>query len=130
MLDSRTKATGFYRGDAARLVSEAARLPAEPAQLQDPDPIAEVPPAPSAAVAPTPAVTLDEPQRPPLAPQAPTNQNIRAPRPEPVDFDDDEPARWTTGRILAWILLAPWYATIAIAALGVDVLFVKDLFGL
>jgi hypothetical protein len=126
MLDSRTKATGFYRGDAARLVSEAARLPAEPAQVPEQQPIAEAAPA----VVPTPAVTLDEPQRPLLAPEPPTNQNIRAPRPDPIEFDDDEPARWTTGRIVAWILLAPWYATIAVAALGVDVLFVKDLFGL
>ena len=76
-----------------------------------------------------PPVRLDDPQRPPLTPAPPTNQNVRAARPEPAEFDV-EPPRWTTGRILAWVLLAPWYVGVALAAVGLDVLFVKDLFGL
>jgi len=131
MLDSRTKATGFYRGDAARLVSDAARLPAESAREAGPEPIAEPTSAPTTAAIGAPAVVLDDPQRPPLSPEPPTNQNLRAARPQTEEFDDeDEPSRWTAGRIVAWILLAPWYAAIAVASFGVDVLFVKDLLGL
>ena len=43
--------------------------------------------------------------------------------------DDEEPRRWGFGRIVAWILLAPWYVAMVVAAVGVDVLFVKDLLG-
>src|SRR3569833_1190285 len=124
MLDSR-KATGFYRGDAARLVSEAARLPRDPAQAPEPEPIPEPAappePAPPPASIGAPAVVLDDPQRPLLSPEPPTNQNLRVARPLPQEFDyDDEPSPWTTGRIVAWILLAPWYVAIAVASLGLD----------
>lgn len=133
MLDSRTKATGFYRGDAARLVSEAARLPAEPGQASEPEAIPEPPPQPASppAAIGAPAVILDDPQRPLLSPEPPTNQNLRAARPKPEEFEyEDEPSRWTAGRIVAWILLAPWYVLIAAASVGLDALFVKDLLGL
>ena len=133
MLDSRTKASGFYRGDAARLVSEAARLPAEPAQVEEPSP-PEAPPAPSPVIALTPAtppVLLDDPQRPPLTPSAPINQNLRAPRPEPEDdFDDDPASYWTMKREKTKKQHTPKNAAGAIAALGIDALFIKDLLGL
>ncbi len=131
MLDSRTKATGFYRGDAARLVSDAARLPAESAQEPELEAIPEAAPAPTTGAIGAPAVVLDDPQRPPLSPEPPTNQNLRAARPRTEGFDyEDEPSRWTPRRVVAWMLLAPWYAAIAVASLGIDVLFVKDLLGL
>jgi hypothetical protein len=130
-LDSRTKATGFYRGDAARLVSDAARLPADLSQEPEPEAVAQPAPAPQTATIGAPAVVLDDPQRPLLSPEPPTNQNLRAARPPAEEFDyEDEPSRWSPGRIVAWVLLAPWYAAIAIASLGIDVLFVKDLLGL
>lgn len=132
MLDSRKAATGFYRGDAARLVSEAARMPTEPAQAPEPEPIPEPTPPPAVATIGAPAVVLDEPQRPPLSPQPPTNQNVRAARPEPeqLEYEDDETSPWTIGRIVARIVLAPWYIVIAAASVGLLVLFFKDLLGL
>lgn len=130
MLDSR-KATGFYRGDAARLVSEAARLPAEPAQAPDTEPIPEPAPPPAVVAIGAPAVVLDDPQRPPLSPQPPTNQNLRAERPRAQDLEDEEDgqAPWPVARVVAWIILAPWYVAIAAASFGLDILFVKDLIG-
>ena len=135
MLDSRKATTGFYRGDAARLVSEAARLPTEPVEAPEPEPIPEpaaaAEPVPPPAAIGAPAVVLDEPQRPLLRPEPPTNQNLCAPRPQPEELDyEDEPSRWTAGRIVAWILLAPWYVVIAAASVGLDALFVKDMLGL
>jgi len=132
MLDSR-KATGFYRGDAARLVSEAARLPSDPAQApEEPIPEPAAPPEPTLPPASigAPAVVLDDPQRPLLSPEPPTNQNLRAARPHPDELDYDEPSHWTVGRIVAWVLLGPWYVAVAAASLGLDALFVKDLLGL
>lgn len=124
---------GFYREDAARLASEAARAPRQPdialapaalelaAAVQEPAP--QRPPV-------EPAIPPIEVDRPRLRPDPPDNQNVRRPRPVArVDESEDEPHRWGPGRILAWILLAPWYVTMAVAAIGVDVLFVKDLLG-
>jgi hypothetical protein len=116
---------GFYREDAARLASEAARTP-----LQQ-----EVAPAPAAPEPPRapvqPAIPQIEVDRPRLRPDPADNQNVRRPRPVTrLDEDDDEPRHWGVGRIVAWVLLAPWYVTMAAAAIGVDVLFVKDLLGL
>jgi hypothetical protein len=71
---------------------------------------------------------LDEPQRPLLAPEPATNQNLRATRPEIAEPEPHQ--RIGLGKIVAWVLLAPWYVTMAAAAVGVDVLFVKDLLGL
>ena len=67
--------------------------------------------------------------RPRLRPDPADNQNTRRPRPVAGVDEDDEPRRWGVGRVIAWILLAPWYAAMAAAAIGVDVLFVKDLLG-
>lgn len=129
MLDSR-KATGFYRGDAARLVSEAARLPAD--DLAEAAAVAEAPlVSATAASIGAPAVVLDDPQRPPLSPEPPTNQNLRVARPRAEELvDEEEPSSWAVGRVVAWILLAPWYVAVAVASVGLDVLIVKDLFGL
>lgn len=129
MLDSR-KATGFYRGDAARLVSEAARLPAD--DLAEAAVVAEAPlVSATAATIGAPAVVLDDPQRPPLSPEPPTNQNLRVARPRAEELvDEEEPSSWAVGRVVAWILLAPWYVAVAVASVGLDVLIVKDLFGL
>ena len=129
MLDSR-KATGFYRGDAARLVSEAARLPAD--DLAEAAAVAEAPlVSATAATIGAPAVVLDDPQRPPLSPEPPTNQNLRVARPRAEELvDEEEPSSWAVGRVVAWILLAPWYLAVAVASVGLDVLIVKDLFGL
>lgn len=129
MLDSR-KATGFYRGDAARLVSEAARLPAD--DLAEAAAVAEAPlVSATAATIGAPAVVLDDPQRPPLSPEPPTNQNLRVARPRAEELvDEEEPSSWAVGRVVAWILLAPWYVAVAVASVGLDVLIVKDLFGL
>ena len=129
MLDSR-KATGFYRGDAARLVSEAARLPAD--DLAEAAAVAEAPlVSATAATIGAPAVVLDDPQRPPLSPEPPTNQNLRVARPRAEELvDEEEPSSWGVGRVVAWILLAPWYVAVAVASVGLDVMIVKDLFGL
>lgn len=129
MLDSR-KATGFYRGDAARLVSEAARLPAD--DLAEAAAVAEAPlVSATAASIGAPAVVLDDPQRPPLSPEPPTNQNLRVARPRAEELvDEEEPSSWAVGRVVAWILLAPWYVAVAVASVGLDVMIVKDLFGL
>lgn len=138
----KTKVTGeFYREDAARIASEAARL----------KPLADEAPANPAGPAFVPRVLLDEPQRAPLAPQPAVNQNV-PPREPPLvalrtavaapaqrdlrvqeerfDQDDDERPRWRMLRIIAWIVLAPLYVGVALAAVGINALFVKDLLGL
>ena len=123
---------GFYREDAARLASEAARAPRQPdvaLAAAAPEPTAAAPEPPPQRVPVEPAIPSIEVDRPRLRPEPPDNQNVRRPRPVAHVDDDDEPQRWGPGRIVAWILLAPWYATIAVAAIGVDVLFVKDLLG-
>ena len=130
MLDSRKATTGFYRGDAARLVSEAARLPAD--DLAEAAAVAEAPlVSATAASIGAPAVVLDDPQRPPLSPEPPTNQNLRVARPRAEELvDEEEPSSWAVGRVVAWIILAPWYLAMIAAAVGIDALFVKDLLGL
>ena len=127
-MDVKPKTTGFYREEAARLALDAARVPpatkpSEPAPIAA-APVAPVVPTPKAA----PVIVLDEPQRPLLAPEPATNQNLRATRPEIAEPEPHQ--RIGLGKIVAWVLLAPWYVTMAAAAVGVDVLFVKDLLGL
>lgn len=118
LLDGKTRATGFYREDAARIVSEAARLP----QAAPEDTASKAQPQPAEPQ--VPAISIDEPQRPLLRPGAALNQNVGARR----KFIDDEPERqWDLARVLAWIVLAPWYLAMVVVSLGVDVLFVKDL---
>ena len=116
-------AGGFYREDAARLASDAARTPKQ----QDVAPAPAAPePQPLPAQPTIPAIEVDRPR---LRPDPADNQNTRRPRPVAGVDEDDEPRRWGVGRVIAWILLAPWYAAMAAAAIGVDVLFVKDLLG-
>jgi hypothetical protein len=118
VLDGKTKATGFYREDAARIVSEAARLPqaapdgsASKAQPQPVEPRA-------------PAISIDEPQRPLLKPEPALNQNLRARR----DTVTDEPERrWNVARAVAWIVFAPWYVAMVFVSLGVDALFIEHM---
>ena len=122
MLDVKPKTTGFYREDAAQLAVEAARVP--PAtQPDEPVPAAPIVASPNVA----PDIRIDEPQRPLLAPEPATNQNLRATRPHDIEPEHHE--RIGVGKIVAWVLLAPWYVAMAAAAVGVDVLFVKDLLG-
>ena len=119
-MDSKTKSVGgFYSEEAARIVSEAARA-------QAPSPAVPPAPAPAAPAPIAPAVMLGEPQRPPLTPEPAINQNLVAPRPAPIALEP----RLSVGRVVAWIILAPWYLAMIAAAVGIDALFVKDLLGL
>ena len=91
-----------------------------------------------------PPILLEEPQRPPLVPQPAINQNIHPARTEP-DFDeiarptrasrraivpDDEPEPPRLPKIVAWVILAPWYGLVFALAVGIIGLFVKNLLGL
>lgn len=118
--DVKPKTTGgFYREDAARLASEAAR---------GPRPTGEVPRLAVRPAVAVPMVEPDAPERPRLRPRPASNQNLRAPR---IDSYDESDARraWSAGRVVAWVLLAPWYAATAIGAIGVDLMFLKDMLG-
>jgi hypothetical protein len=122
----KTKAVdGFYDDEAARLAARAARASSPSARPVEVEPPAYIPP-----------ILLDEPQRTPLRPEPPINQNLDLPaerrtRPplQADDTDEDHPA-FTIARMTAWILLAPWYLAMLAASIGVLVLFGKDLFGL
>lgn len=118
LLDGKTKATGFYREDAARIVSEAARLP-----QAAPDGNASK--APPLVVEPqAPAISIDDPQRPLLKPEPALNQNLRPRR----EYVAEEPeSRWGVARVLAWIVFAPWYVAMVFVSLGIDALFIKDM---
>lgn len=118
--DVKPKTTGgFYREDAARLASEAAR---------GPGPAGEAPRPAIRPIVAIPTVEPDAPERPRLRPRPASNQNLRTPR---LDGYDKPPERraWSVGRIIAWVLLAPWYAATAIGAIGVDLMFLKDMLG-
>ncbi len=105
-------AGGFYREEAARLASEAAKAPpGRPAK-------------PGKNV--VPPIELDRRERGPLRPGPAVNQNIIGDDPiEPGPL----PPRYNALRTVAWVLLAPWYAAMLAASLGVDAWFVKDLLG-
>lgn len=108
---------GFYRDDAARLASEAARQPDRPVgSVSQP-----------AAIAP--AVLLDEPARPPLRPGPARNQNTTPALGERFEETAEPRRHLGFGRILAWLLLAPLYAATAVASIGLDAMFVKELLG-
>ena len=128
-VDGRTKSAGeFYRGEAARVALEAATRQLQPTTPPPP------PLAPDARVY-VPPVLLDEPQRPPLSPERAINQNDdpaddrRRPL-RRVDSEEDDIPPLGLARIIAWIVLAPWYGAIAVASLGIDLMFAKDLLGL
>jgi len=121
-VNRKTKATGFYREDAALIASQAARMPAQPA--------GDTPRVSGPAIGSAPDIFLDEPQRPPLTPDSPINQNARALRPAPADLEADDRRGLSLARTVAWIILAPWYVAIAAAALGLNLMFIKNLLGL
>lgn len=108
---------GFYRDDAARLASEAARQPGPMT--------ASIPHSTSVA----PPILLDEPARPPLRPDMARNQNAAPALEERFDEAAEPPRRLGLGRVLAWVILAPLYAATAVASIGLDVIFVKELLG-
>ncbi|MEO8758348.1 MAG: hypothetical protein ABI398_11440 [Devosia sp.] len=114
--------SGFYSDEAVRIVSDAARAPQQAAKPASAEPVAP-PPRPPIAF----DVLLDEPKRPPLTPEPAINQNDAVPRPQAYP---PEPRRVSMGRVVAWVLLAPWYAAMLVGALGIDAMFVKDLLGL
>jgi hypothetical protein len=125
----KTKAVdGFYDDEAARLAANAARASDPSGRSAG---IAVQPPAY------IPPILLDEPQRTPLRPEPPINQNIdldTRPRLRPSmpmdDADEADHPAFTIARLTAWILLAPLYLAMLAASVGVLVLFGKDLFGL
>jgi hypothetical protein len=119
-LDVKPKTTGeFYRDDAARLVSAAAVARQAP-------PVAPGHSGLSAPRRTAPAPVLDEPDRPPLRPDPASNENRRAAaQPAPAAR-----SRRNLPRLLARIVIAPFYVAVALAAIGVIVLFAKGLFGL
>lgn len=133
-------AGGFYSEEAARLALEAAKRPQQPAA-----PAAEKDIGPAPAF--IPPVLLEEPRRPPLAPEPAINQNGNTLRAEPtleprdraaarlrrpvvsiLPEAADERRRPTFARIVAWIILAPWYLAMIAATVAVIGLFVRNLF--
>jgi hypothetical protein len=109
----KTRTTGFYRDDAARLAAQAARI------APPDEPVLRARPASDSR---TPQILLDEPSRPPLAPEPAINQNraaSRRPSPPPL------PERAPVGRIVAWVLLAPFYAAFMLGSAALLVLAAK-----
>lgn len=103
-------AGGFYREEAARLASEAAKAPSGRSAK------------PSKTTAPQ--IQLD--RREPLRPQPAMNQNVVGDEPiEPAPL----PPRRNPMRLIARIVIAPWYAVMLVGSIGVDAWFIKDLLG-
>jgi hypothetical protein len=123
-VDVKTKSVaGFYSEEAARIVSEAARS-------QQPAPKSAIPAPPAPPANTIPRIRLDDPQRPLLRPEPAINQNsVAAPRPfDDLEFEPEP--RIGVARIIAWIVLAPWYLAVIAGSIGIEALFVKDLLGL
>lgn len=72
-----------------------------------------------------PAVLLDEPERPPLMPEPAVNQNQRPAQLSDLDIDQDR--RVGLARIVAWVLLAPFYAATLVGSVGLNVMFIRGL---
>ncbi len=132
-MGAKTRSTGFYTDDAARLAADAARVSATA-----PQPAA--PPSPTARTAqriepqapvPAPAISIDEPSRPALRPEPARNQNA-TPVAVPADRRAaDAPRRpMRPGRLVARVLLAPLYIALALASVALLVIAGKDLLGL
>jgi hypothetical protein len=113
---ARTRISGFYRDDAARIAADAARIAS---------PTPDAPPT-APVVRATPPISIDEPTRAPLAPRQPTNQNV------PVDMRPAASARppRRLRRIIAWVVIAPWYVAIIALSGCILVLAAKFLLGL
>lgn len=108
-VNAKTGSTGFYREDAARLASEAARRP--PQSLE----------TPQAA----PEVLLDEAQRPPLRPDPASNQNDRQARFSRLEVEYGR--GFGLARVVAWVMLAPFYAATLVGSVGLNVVFIRGL---
>jgi hypothetical protein len=120
-LSGTTKTSGgFYRDEAARLVSEAARAPQRATELARP---------PSHINEPyIPPVMLEEPMRPPLTPDPAYNENQRSERPRRGESRTGSSR--AIAQLVARVMLAPWFVAVAVAAIGIDVMFIKALLGL
>ena len=107
----KTRTTGFYRDDAARIAAEAAKIapPAEPT----------LKPPKASADPRTPPIFIDEPARPPLAPEPAINENRAAAR-RPIA--QPAPERRSVARLIAWIVLAPFYAAFILGSAALLVL--------
>ena len=150
------KAAGsFYSEEAARLALEAATRPQQPAAPapEPAEPIAKYVPSilldepqrpllkPEPAInqnlqpdraeptldAATPRplrrsdiITEDEDVRPTRAPRRRATRETYA--------DDEERAPFGVGKIVAWVIMAPWGLAVLAAALGIIVLFAKGFF--
>ncbi len=69
-----------------------------------------------------------ESRRPlPYAEPVGINDNLDRPRPE---FPSRERRRLSPVRLIAWIVILPWYLLVAAASIGIGILFVKGLLGL
>jgi hypothetical protein len=109
---------GFYREEAVRLASDAARAPQQPAKAEQPAPV-YVPP-----------ILAVEPARGPLVPELPSNQNAAADlRRSQYEAELERPRR-SVGRVLALIVMLPLYLVVGALSIGIIALFVKDLLGL
>ena len=117
LVDSRPTGS-VYKGEAAQVAYQAARLSATP-------------PAPArvseANVAPP--VELDA-KRPLPYPEPVALNDNSDPERAPVQRQQVTTRLHATARRLAWLLILPLYVAVALAAIGIDVLFVKDLMGL
>jgi hypothetical protein len=101
---------GFYREEAAHLASEAAKAP--PGRT------------PKSSSTAAPQIRLD--RREPLRPQPAVNQNVVGD--DPIEAMPLPPRR-NPLRLVARIVLAPWYAVMLVGSIGVDAWFIKDLLG-
>ena len=126
-MDRKTRTTGTaYRGEAAELFEAAARSDSaagvEPFEIEP----FEVEPFPAA--------------RPSAAPPVEPQSRRPLPYPEPVGINDNlqgyaplvplsERPHVSAARIVAWIVIAPWYLAVAATSIGVDFLFAKSLLG-
>jgi hypothetical protein len=122
---AKSKTTGFYRDDAAELAAGAARTSAPPA----PKPIQAPPAQPPSDRAPP--IRIIDPDRPPLKPQAPINQNLPVLRAYAATSIGTAPMprKARPSRTVARVLIAPLYIAMALASAGVLLLFVKAWLG-
>ncbi len=110
-MDRKSRATGaVYRDEAVDLVAAAARRE----RFVEPD-----------------TSSLARRDRvPPVRAEEPLSY------PSPVGFNDNvdygdtrEVRQFSVARLVAWIVIAPWYLLVALASIGVDFLFLRTLLG-
>lgn len=109
-VDGKSNAAGaVYRDEAADLVAAAARGE----QLAEAGPF------------------MRRPKAPPVRPEQPLSYG------PPVGLNDntydDVPSRevrqFSVARLVAWIVIAPWYLLVAAGSIGIDFLFARTLLG-